>query len=86
MLLRRKKLFIKQYKKLSPKTQKKIEEKVRIFVKNPLEKSLYNHPLKGDFEGSRSISVAGDLRIIFKEENNYLVVILIQVGSHSQLY
>lgn len=86
MKIYRKKKFLKQYLKLSKKKQKKINNALLIFEQNPFEKILKNHQLNGEFSDLRSISITGDLRIIFKEENNYLVVMLIQVGSHSQLY
>jgi len=86
MKIYRKKKFLKQYLKLSKEKQKKINNALLIFEQNPFEKILKNHQLNGKFSDLRSISITGDLRIIFKEENNYLVVMLIQVGSHSQLY
>jgi addiction module RelE/StbE family toxin len=78
--------YNKQYAKLSKPMQKKADEVIKKFRQNPYNKALYNHPLKGLSSNKRSISVTGDLRIIFKEYENYTLVIMLQIGTHSQLY
>lgn len=82
----RHKNFTKQYKKLSVDQQTLVDEAVLLFYKNPLDVKLRNHALKGKYKGCSSIDAAFDLRIIFKQEKNYVVVILLKVGSHSSLY
>lgn len=66
--------------------QKKVSEKIKLFVHNRFDETLNNHSLKGKFVDLRSISVTGDLRIIFREEKGYTIVIMLNIGSHSQLY
>ena len=78
--------FVKQYKKLSPRDKKAVDATIAKFSNSPLDPSLYNHPLLGDMTGYRSISAGFDLRIIFREFDDYTVVMLIKVGSHNQLY
>ena len=82
----RKKTFKKAYLKLSHKLQLKADDALKVFINNPYEKSLNNHALKGQLKGLRSLDVTGDLRILFKEKNGYITVVLITMGSHSQLY
>ncbi len=86
MQLYRHRNFTKQYQKLSLKQQNMVNEAVVLFCKDPFDVKLRNHPLKGKYKGCNSIDVAFDLRIIFKQEKNYAVAILLKVGSHGQLY
>ncbi|MFA5829364.1 MAG: type II toxin-antitoxin system mRNA interferase toxin, RelE/StbE family [Candidatus Gracilibacteria bacterium] len=86
MQLFRHKNFTKQYRKLSPQQQALIDEAIVLFYKNPLDAKLRNHALKGKYKGCNSIDAAFDLRIIYKQEKNHIVVVLLKVGSHSQLY
>jgi len=86
MQLFRHKNFTKQYQKLSFKQQAFINEAILLFYKNPFDAKLRNHALKGKYKGCNSIDAAFDLRIIFKQEKNYIVVVLLKVGSHNQLY
>ncbi len=86
MQLFRHKNFTKQYLKLNSKQQDLVNQSIVLFYKNPLDAKLRNHPLKGKYKGCNSIDVAFDLRIIFKQEKNYFVVVLLKVGSHNQIY
>ncbi len=62
---------------LSLKQQEKVENTIDIFQKNPHDRKLINHALHDKDQGKRSISVSGDLRLVFEEENNYFRVIFI---------
>jgi addiction module RelE/StbE family toxin len=77
--------FEKKFEKLSVKTQKQFYKKLEIFLSNPFHDSLNNHPLRGEFKDSRSISITGDIRAIYRiiDEDNILFV---TIGSHSELY
>ena len=86
MDIRYHKNFTKAFLKLSPKIQDKIEETISVFQKNPHEPQLNNHALHGRQKGLRAISVSGDLRIIFVEENNYEIVEILHAGTHTQVY
>ena len=80
------KRFEKHYKKLSQKFKDKTLFAIGKFSKNPRDPVLYNHALQGKLEGFRSISVTGDIRIIFREYDEYVLVVMIDIGTHSQLY
>jgi len=85
-MIRSKKLFEKQFKKLPKNLQAKALQKIEIFSKTPMDKSLKNHALQGKLKGLRAFSVTGDVRIIFQEVDGYVIVLFIAIGSHSQLY
>lgn len=86
MQLFRHRNFTKQYKKLSFKQQAFIDEAIFKFYKNPFDAKLRNHALKGKYKSCNSIDAGFDLRIIYKQEKNDVVVVLLRVGSHNQLY
>ncbi len=72
--------------KLSPKLKRKVVKAIEVFAKNPHAKSLKNHALRGKLSGRRAISVTGDVRIIFREYEKYTLVLMLDVGSHNQVY
>ena len=80
------KRFKKQYQKLTPQLQQKVEKAIQHFKSNPFDPRFRNHALMGDSRGLRAISVTGDIRIVFEEFNNYQEVKLLRVGTHSQVY
>ena len=83
-------IFSKQYDKgfdkLPIHKKRKVNEVIKIFKKNPRDPRLRNHKLHGKIKDRRSISVDSDLRIIFREENNYLLVLFLQIENHKQVY
>ena len=79
------KSFIKQYKKLSPKTQDQFKQKLKIFDKNNHHPSLNNHALRGKHQGFYSINVNGDVRALYTK-NGGTIMIFGFIGTHSQLY
>lgn len=80
------KRFEKQYKKLLEKDKQKVLKTIEIFVLNPHHDILQNHSLKGGLLGKRSISAGSDLRIIFKEFDDYLLVVFLDLGKHNRVY
>lgn len=44
------------------------------------------HDLKGDFQGFRECHVEPDLLLIYKIFDEQLVLVLVRVGSHSDLF
>lgn len=78
--------YDKKYKKLSIGLKNKIDSVLERFMKNPLDPSLFNHSLQGKLKGFKSIRAGFDLRIIFKEEDGYVLVLLIDLGKHDEVY
>ena len=78
--------FDKRYAKLPRSIQDKIDLSINKFRKNSFDKTLKNHALKGKLKGKRAFSVTGDIRIIFEEYDNYVLVIMLDIGKHSNIY
>ncbi|MBI2638477.1 type II toxin-antitoxin system YafQ family toxin [Candidatus Peregrinibacteria bacterium] len=78
--------FLKRFKKLSTNLKGKTISAIGKFTKNPHDPSLQNHKLKGSLAGKRAFWVTGDIRVIFEEFNDYILVIILDVGTHNQVY
>lgn len=79
------KTFKNQYKKLPAKVQKQFDARLYLFAVDKTTPQLRVHPLKGSYAGYWSINVNGDVRAIYKEMDNMLVLFAF-IGTHSQLY
>ena len=77
--------FEKQFKKLPKKTKLQAMERFEIFVRDPIEYRLRNHPLTGAWAGYRSIDITGDIRAIYKKVDEQIAR-FVAIGSHSALY
>ncbi len=78
--------FEKQYRKLNPILQRKVDIAIEKFEVNPFDISLMNHNLTSKLVGYKSIRVNYNIRIIFKEEGGYTLVEMIQIGTHNEVY
>ncbi len=85
MKIRFHKNFEKQYKKLSKSKQSKARERLLLFLEDPFNPQLNNHPLRGRYTDYRSINVTGDLRAVYKFINEK-ECIFVAIGAHSTLY
>jgi mRNA-degrading endonuclease YafQ of YafQ-DinJ toxin-antitoxin module len=86
MNIRYHKNFEKHYKKLQKADKEKVLMAISRFDKNPFNPMLKNHPLHGAAEGKRAFSAGSNLRIIFEEYENYMFVLMLDVGTHNQVY
>ena len=77
--------FVKKYAKLSSNQKIRFKERRDIFFLDPFDPILNNHALAGEHRGTRSINVAGDLRVIYKIITND-TVLFIDIDTHSNLY
>ena len=81
------KSFQKKYKrriKNHPKLVKKFNQRVATFSKNPNDPILKNHQLSGIKKNTYSIAITGDIRALYKIENNE--VYFFDIGTHNQVY
>ena len=78
--------FAKEYSKLPRKSQEKVDTALKLFLENEYNPVLRNHALQGSYKGFSSISAGGDIRIHYFEKDDNITVVLVRVGSHSQLY
>jgi len=79
------KSFTKQFKVLRTKQKERLYERLELFKKNPHDKALRDHALKGKYKGFRSIDIERDLRALYYVKGDVLVIFAF-IGSHSQLY
>jgi len=79
------KQFEKQYKKLPKKLHKQFIERLRIYLEDKDHPLLHVHSLAGKYKGLWSFNVSADVRAIFDDSYDE-VVILVEIGSHSELY
>ena len=86
MNLRFHRRFDKRYAKLTPKLQVKVDRTIERFVADPFDPLLKNHALTGQLLGKRAFSVTGDYRVVFEEYKDYTLVLLLDVGTHNQVY
>lgn len=84
MQVRFHKSFRKRYKS-AKKMQKHVDERIALFIDDPFNPILNNHPLHGEYRNCRSINITGDWRAIYKLLAPDLAVFII-LGSHSELY
>ncbi len=77
--------FERNFSKLTAGEQTRFKERLVLFVKDPFNPMLGNHPLRGKYEGYRSINVGGDLRAVYKPIAPDTAV-FVAVGTHSKLY
>lgn len=85
MTVKRTATFKKQYQKLPLKFQAQFDTRLRLFMRNPTDPRLRNHPLKGAYGGYWSINISGDLRALYKKEGKEIIIFAL-IGTHSQLY
>lgn len=84
MQIRFHKKFIKSFEKQPKVIQNKFKLKFSLFQNDQFHYSLNNHALTGEFMGTRSFNVTSDIRVHYEEVKDGIV--LIDIGSHSQLY
>jgi addiction module RelE/StbE family toxin len=79
--------FIKVYKrsiKGNKNLEKRLHERVALFLRNQNDPLLRNHELQGSMKDYRSFSVTGDYRIIYREYSEYFH--FLKLGTHNQVY
>lgn len=85
--IRRHKEFEKHFlKRITPheKLVTQFEERLALFMTGKLGNPLNDHSLKGKLAGKRAFSVAGDIRVVYKETKDS--ILFLDVGSHNQVY
>jgi addiction module RelE/StbE family toxin len=85
MIIKSTPTFKKQYQKLPAKFQKQFDNRLRLFIEDPIDVRLRNHPLRGEFAGYWSINVNGDLRALYRRDGEDIIIFAL-IGTHSQLY
>lgn len=85
--------FKRSFKKITkknPELKNQIINVLRILADDPFTPSLKSHKLGGELAGLWSCSVAYNCRIIFNfsqdEQLLEMVILLIDIGSHDEVY
>ncbi len=80
--------FYRQYKKANVRIRSSVDERIGIFVKDPNNSQLNNHPLQDPYQGYRSIDITADYRAFYQEidQGEEPVAYFSILGTHSQLY
>ena len=76
--------FKKSYDKLPTKLKSKFDERLELFIENPVAVELNNHSLHGKYAGCRSINITGDLRAIYHVRS--AGIRFVYIDTHSNLY
>ncbi|MFI3164404.1 MAG: type II toxin-antitoxin system YafQ family toxin [Bacillota bacterium] len=64
-----------------------LEEVITTLQKQePLPPKYKDHMLKGDYSGCRECHLTPDWLLIYKADNNELILYLTRTGSHSDLF
>ena len=81
--------FTKQYEKAGAEIRSLFDERLKLFIQDPFQLTLNNHPLTGKLKGFRSINITGDWRAIYSQSSDPVegkVIIFEMLGTHSKLY
>jgi addiction module RelE/StbE family toxin len=80
------KSFRKAFTNLNERQQAAVQNALESFQNDRTLPALRDHALKGKLLGLRSISAGWDLRIIYREQDNFVTVILLDAGGHNQVH
>jgi len=64
--------------------EKSFVKAVELFLKDRNLSQLHNHKLRGSKKGLRAFSITGDMRIIYREYEQYYL--FVDIGTHNQVY
>lgn len=79
------KTFDKQYARLTKHQKLLVRGAIEMFIDEPSNISLRNHPLKDEWSGYSSITADEDLRLHYKLLNDN-TALFVAVGTHKELY
>lgn len=77
--------FERQFKRCNRDIRAAIIQRQELFVHNRRNDLLRDHALSGELKGSRSFSVTGDIRVIYRFVEDSTALFL-EVGTHHELY
>ena len=78
--------FYDGFRRLSSSEKEAVKAVIDMLQDNPLDPSLQNHALDKPMIGKRSLSTWDNLRIIFREKWDYIEVLMLDVGTHDDVY
>ena len=82
--------YQKSLKKISKSgnfSREEIEKVIGLLIIGKMLPIKYkDHKLNGELKGFRECHIKGDLLLIYRIEKNNLILILVDIGSHSELF
>ncbi len=69
----------------NPCLKETINAKVKLFMHNPDDTRLFNHPLTGVMDGQHAFSITDDIRIVYEWFGKNTVRFL-GIGGHPKVY
>ncbi|MBI2039684.1 type II toxin-antitoxin system mRNA interferase toxin, RelE/StbE family [Candidatus Microgenomates bacterium] len=80
--------FLKKLKKVNVRIRKNFETRIRVFLKDPNDPQLNNHPLREHYLGFRSIDITADYRAFYEEVSSgeETIAYFSALGTHDDLY
>lgn len=86
--LRTPKSFQKDYKKFSKLIDITDVDEVIKKLQNDekLEEKYKDHPLKGNYKGCRDCHIKPDLVLVYKKEDDILILTCLRLNTHSELF
>lgn len=80
--------FKKDYKKIAKQGKAKILDSVIEKLESgvALEAKFRDHALQGIYKGFKECHIEPDLLLIYKKQDDILVLTCLRVGSHSELF
>lgn len=79
--------YKRNYKNLTSDKKELVDAIVfRLSENEILEKKYNDHKLKGNFKGCRECHIKPDLLLVYKKQDDILMLTCINVGSHSEIF
>lgn len=80
--------FDKQYKKIAKTKDIILVDDIitTLLSGKKLDRKHKNHPLKGNYKGYNECHIKPDLLLIYKKNDDILVLSCIRLGSHNKLF
>ena len=63
---------------------RQFERRLELWSDGGRQAPLFDHPLTGKLEGKRAFSITGDIRVIYVETDD--AIVLFDIGTHAQVY
>ena len=77
---------IKHSGKLKPQVEENLSEAISLLVNGKKLPSIYkDHQLRGEMQQYRECHIKGDLLLVYQIKKNELLLVLIEIGTHSHL-
>ncbi|MBU4375568.1 type II toxin-antitoxin system YafQ family toxin [Patescibacteria group bacterium] len=84
------KVFKKDLKKIAKQDKSAINELKKVLglliLDKQLDQKYKNHCLKGEFKKCFECHIKSDVLLIYKIEKQELIILLLRIGSHSNLF